>query len=156
MPWLASTMMAVKPTLNIALCPKLRRAKVEVVFREAFSYVFKNPSYRWASYFSLLKYYNRHKNNKWDILNHTRPHISLITKFSISIPHAQTPPAPLPQFWQLQWKEDKRFVYETFMNSGHSTNEKMQHAPHWERRQYRDPCHPHILLTLSLRELLHN
>lgn len=94
MPWLASTMMAVKPTLNIALCPKLRRAKVEVVFREAFSYVFKNPSYRWASYFSLLKYYSRHKNNKWDILNHTRPHISLITKFSISIPHAQTPPAP--------------------------------------------------------------
>lgn len=37
MPWLASTMMAVKPTLNMALWPKLRRAKVEVVFREAFS-----------------------------------------------------------------------------------------------------------------------
>jgi len=75
MPWLASTMMAVKPILKIAFCPKFRRANVEVVFREAFSYVFKNPSYRWASYFSLLKYYDIHKNNKCHILKHTRLYI---------------------------------------------------------------------------------
>lgn len=36
-PLLASTMMAVSPMLNIAFCPKFSRAKVVVVFSEAFS-----------------------------------------------------------------------------------------------------------------------
>lgn len=34
MPLLASTMIAVRPTLKIVLCPKFSMARVEVVFNE--------------------------------------------------------------------------------------------------------------------------
>lgn len=34
MPWLASSMMAVRPTLKMALWPKLSMASVDVVFKD--------------------------------------------------------------------------------------------------------------------------
>lgn len=49
MPWLASTMIAVRPTLKIALCPKFSMASVDVLFSDAASYVCRNPSYLCAS-----------------------------------------------------------------------------------------------------------
>ena len=46
--------MAVSPSPNVAFCPKLRRERLVVVFREAFSKVFSTSSYCSASKCSLL------------------------------------------------------------------------------------------------------
>ena len=56
---LAMIMTAVMPTLKMAFCPQFSRARLVVVFSDAFSYSFKCTSYLSASYFSLLKYCNQ-------------------------------------------------------------------------------------------------
>lgn len=55
--WLARSMIAVRPTPNVAFCPKLRKERLVVVFREAFSNLFSTSSYCSASYCSLLNNY---------------------------------------------------------------------------------------------------
>ncbi len=58
-PWLARSIIPVRPALKIAFWPQLRKARDVVVFREATSYFFRTLSYWSASNFSLLKYWRQ-------------------------------------------------------------------------------------------------
>lgn len=89
MPLLASTMIAVRPTLKIALWPKFSTARVEVVFREEDSYTFRKLSYRSASYLSLLKYWHTKRNR--------RTTQGFIKEYSTSF--YTWAPAWIPQWW---------------------------------------------------------
>lgn len=57
MSFAVNTIIRLRAELNMACCPKFRKAKLVLVFIEANSYFFREMSYLSASYFSLLKYY---------------------------------------------------------------------------------------------------